>query len=93
MTEEDRFVEVTNEDGTTQTLKITTVIPASEKFDKEFIILEDMEENEDGEIYYYPYSFEAENEDNGKLIPVEDEEELEMIDGVIEAITEIDDEE
>ncbi|MGR3742081.1 DUF1292 domain-containing protein [Companilactobacillus sp. DQM5] len=86
--QEDRFVEVTNDDGTTQTLKITTVFN-SEEFGKEYIILEDMEENEDGEVFYYPYSFEAEDEDEGKLTPVESEEELEMIDGVVEAITDI----
>lgn len=87
--DENRFVEVTNDDGTTQTLKITTVFK-SDEFNKEYIILEDLEPNDEGEVFYYPYSFEAENDDDGQLTPVEDEEELDMIDGVIEAITDID---
>ncbi|GKQ42098.1 hypothetical protein RD055328_00210 [Companilactobacillus sp. RD055328] len=90
MAEEDRFVEVTNDDGTVQTLKILTIIPKSEEFNKEYIILEDMEANEDGVVGYYPYSFEAENEDDGNLTPVETEEELAMIDGVVDAIDDID---
>lgn len=87
--EEDRFVEVTNEDGTTQTLRILTIIPASEEFNKEYIILEDMEENENGEVGYYPYSFEANSEEDGNLTPVETEEELAMIDGVVDALADI----
>lgn len=85
---EDRFVEVTNDDGTTQTLMITTVFK-SDEYGKEYIVLEDVEEDESGEVAYYPYTFEAENEDDGKLTPVTNQEELEMIDGVVEAITDI----
>jgi len=80
LTDEEMTVELELEDGTIVTCAIVTIMTVQNKDYIVLLPLDENGENEDGEVWFYRY-FENENDENAEpeLEYIDDDEEYEMV--------------